>query len=228
MMAIDLRSIKAFLNRPGVEGPQHLRGYIPCNRKADGKGRNYIGPDGMNPGEVPYPSTGDPSGFTAMGVSGVTVATGVDLGQTDADTLLKNGLDGSIVASLRPYLGLRSGAALKKLHDLPLQLFREPTDALDTAILSIHARNIPARYNRDKPQIPFEGLPWQAQAAIFSLLFQRGTGVAGKAPVLWTAFLRGAWHDAGVLLRDPSMWTGDQAQYRLRRKMEGELLLEIA
>jgi len=210
-MAIHLAQIRAFLNRPGVEGPQQLRGYIPCIRKSGGSA-NFKGPE-----------SGNPADFTAMGVSGVTVATGVDLGQTDAETLLRNGLDGGIVNMLRPYLTLRKDAAISKLHALPLSVSADTAHALDNVTLGIHARLIAARYNRDKPAIPFEALPRQAQAAIFSLLFQRGTGVAGKAPQTWAAFLRGDWTEASARLCDASMWDG----YHGRRNLEGELLKEI-
>jgi len=222
-MPIHITQIKAFLNRPGIEGPQALYGYIPCNRKSDGRGRNYVGAPGTQTKGVDFPDTGDPGDYTAMGVSGVTIATGVDLGQTDEATLARNGLDPSLVPIVRPYLGLRTYAALKKLYDLPLAISRDTADALDYAILAIHCRNIPARYDRDNPVTLFEDLPWQAQAAIFSLLFQRGTGAAGKAPKTWAAFQLGAWADASARLCNAAMWDG----YQTRRRMEGELLKEI-
>jgi hypothetical protein len=42
-MPIHLTHIRAFLNRPGIEGPQQLRGYIPCHRLCGGTA-NYRGP----------------------------------------------------------------------------------------------------------------------------------------------------------------------------------------
>ena len=222
-MPIHIMQIKAFLNRPGIEGPQVIHGYIPAHRKADGRGRNYVGAPGTQTKGVDFPDTGNPGDYTAMGISGVTIATGVDLGQTDETTLTRNGLDVGIAEDMRPYLGLRTYAALKKLYDLPLTISRDTADALDYTILAIHGRNIPARYNRDNPATPFEDLPWQAQAAIFSLLFQRGTGAAGKAPNTWAAFQRGDWSDASARLCNAAMWDG----YQTRRRMEGELLKEI-
>jgi len=223
-MPIHLAEIKAFLNRPGIEGPQALFGYIPCRRISDGKGRNYVGHLGTETQGIDWPAAGDPSGYTAMGVSGVTIATGVDLGQTDEDTLRRYGLDPGIVPIVRPYLGLRTYAAMEKLHDMPLAVSRDTADALDLAILSVHAKIITARYNRDNPPTLFEDLPWQAQAAIFSLLFQRGTGVAEKAPKTWAAFQLGAWADASARLCTADAWDG----YQERRRLEGLLLREIA
>ncbi len=99
-----------------VEGPRQVRGYVPCNRISDGKGRNYIGAVGVPPCGVQYPATGDPSGFRAMGASGVTVATGCDLGQTDIPTLKAYGLtDEDLLCKLDPYIGLKKSAALQRL-----------------------------------------------------------------------------------------------------------------
>ena len=210
-MSIQLSAIGSFLNRPGIEGPQQLRGYIPCHRKGGGTA-NFRGPE-----------SGRPEDFTAMGVSGVTIATGVDLGQTDADTLARNGLNGGIANVLRPYFGLRRDAAIRKLHALPLTVSPDAAHELDRVTFAVHGRIISTRYNRDNPATPFENLPWQAQAAIFSLLYQRGTGAVLKAPNTWAAFVRGDWKDASRRLCTPGFWEG----YQNRRRLEGEVLKEI-
>ena len=210
-MPIHLAHIRAFLNRPGIEGPQQLRGYIPCHTK-NGQSANYRGPE-----------SGAPENFSAMGISGVTIATGVDLGQTNAETLLRNGLDGGIVNMLRPYFMLRNNAAIAKLHALPLTVAHDTANELDRITLAVHARIISARYDSFHPPTPFEELPWQAQAAIFSLLYQRGTGVSAKAPNTWAALVRGDWKDAATRLGTPAFWDGHQA----RRTLEGALLKEL-
>lgn len=212
-MPIDLPYIQAFLRRPGLEGPQQLTGYIPCD----------IIRGGVKVGTQNYRGGPIPEGLTVMGISGVTIATGVDLGQTDAATMMRQGLDQGIANMLRPYFGQRKDVAIKKLCALPLNVSREAADAMDAAILGIHAINIPARYNRDNPRNKFESLPRQAQAAIFSLLFQRGTGVAGKAPNTWAAFLRGDWPTAANLLCNGALWDG----YQARRAIEGRELRTI-
>lgn len=70
---IYLNEIREVLHRPGFEGPQQLRGYIPCDLRTGGTANYYGGPN--------------PERYVPMGISGVTVGTGVDLGQTDATTL---------------------------------------------------------------------------------------------------------------------------------------------
>jgi hypothetical protein len=137
--------------------------------------------------------------------------------------LLRNGLEAGIVNMLRPYFTLRKDAAVKKLHALPLFISADTAGDLDAATHGAHARIIAARYNRDKPALSFEELPWQAQAVVFSLLFQRGTGVCGKAPNTWAALVAGNWRDAARRFCDPSLWDG----YHGRRKLEGELLKEL-
>lgn len=82
-MALQLDYMWEFLAT--VEGDCFTCGYVPSNRVSDGKGRNYVGR--IIPAASKYPkyiSTGEPSEYTAMGASGVTIATGCDLGQTDA------------------------------------------------------------------------------------------------------------------------------------------------
>lgn len=84
-----------------------------------------------------------------MGQSGVTIATCVDLGQQDAVTLLRLGLDAGSVNQLRPCLGRRKAAAVQALHRLPLAISREFADALDHCIMGHHADLISWRYDRD-------------------------------------------------------------------------------
>ncbi len=223
-MPIHIAHIRAFLNRPGIEGPQQVRGYIPCRRNDDGKGKNYIGPSGTPSDGVRYPATGMPAAYTAMGASGVTIATGADLGQTDADTLRAAGVSDGIVNALRPYIGLRRDAALRKLHALPLAISRSTADALDVAVIGLHAARIAARYDQDSPIAPFAALPPQAQAAIFSLLYQLGcAGGPRRAPRTWAALLSGDWRDAAARLGKASLWEG----YQVRRALEGDHLKEL-
>ena len=95
----NFEKIETFLST--VEGRRQDVGYIPCNCvfKA-GKTANYRG-------------EGDPDGYPAMGASGVTIATGVDLGQTDVATLKKIGVIDAVIEQLMPYIGLRRDDAIR-------------------------------------------------------------------------------------------------------------------
>lgn len=204
-MGIDVAAFRAFLNRPGVEGPQRLVAYVPC------RPRNYTG-------------QGEPSAYAAIAASGVTVATGCDLGQQSGTGLRAMGVDADILRRLAPYLQKRRAAALAALHERPLALRREEADAIDAVVIGRYALLAAARYDRDAGDGAFAALPWQAQAAIGSILFQRGSGSPRSYPNTWAAFVARDWKTAAAKLCNASLWDA----YRIRRRLEGELLKELA
>lgn len=209
-MPIDLQYISGFLFT--VEGPCQTVGYIPCN-KVGGGTANYKG-------------AGDPEQFRAMGVSGVTIATGCDLGQTTLDTLTGYGLDEGIAHQLVPYIGLKQGAALRILHELPLTVAVDTAHAIDRAVHAgyLHRYVIPT-YDNFSPKHTFADLPKQAQAVIMSLCFQLGCGgVKRRSPNTWAALMRGDWADASMRLCSARLWEG----YQGRRGQEGALLKGVA
>ena len=203
---VDLQKIIGVLRRSGFEGPQQLRGYIPCNLVGGGTA-NYTG--GPNPER-----------YRPMGISGVTVGTGVDLGQTDVATLRDIGVSEPLIRRLRPYIGERREDAVEALHAAPLTLAQDEADALDMSMISHHVAKISARYDRDAGTDAFAALPWQAQAVIVSLLYQRGVGSPKKYPNTWAALVRADWRDAADRLRNARLWQG----YHHRRASEGRLL----
>lgn len=207
---IHLDEIREVLNRPGFEGPQQLRGYIPCHLTTGGTANYYGGPN--------------PERYVPMGISGVTVGTGVDLGQTDAATLGGMGVSPGIVNQLRPYLGQRRAAAVAVLHRLPLTLRQDVADDLDVAMLSHHVTQIADYYDR-AVGVPgrFATLPWQAQAVIVSIQYQRGVNSPRKYPNTWKAFVSEDWADASARLKNVSLWSG----YQRRRRLEGQLLEQL-
>ncbi len=210
MNGIQLDKIREVLNRPGFEGPQQLRGYIPCDLTTGGTA-NYYG--GQNPER-----------YVPMGISGVTIGTGVDLGQTDAATLGGMGVNSGTVNQLRPYLGQRKAAAVAVLHRLPLTLRQDVADDLDAAMLNHHVAQISGYYDR-AVGVPgmFSRLPWQAQAVIVSIQYQRGVNSPRKYPNTWKAFVTQDWADAADRLKNISLWSG----YQRRRRLEGKLLEEL-
>lgn len=221
-MPIHTQKISEFLRI--VEGPQQVRGYIPCwlldahgqrrpNSKGGFKSADFRGDAGQTP-----------AFFEAMGVSGVTIGTGVDLGQTAVDTLRRIGVYGSLVTNIAKYIGLRKASAIAALHDAPLIISRADADILDHCMHSHHASLIEKRYDRDAGVGAYASLPWQAQVAIFSILFQRGTGSPKNFTNTWAAFVRRDWADASARLCNARLWSG----YQSRRRQEGELLREVA
>ena len=207
-MHIYMDKIKEVLAR--FEGAQQLRGYIPCNLNTGGTANYYGGPN--------------PERYAPMGISGVTIGTGVDLGQTDAATLQKLGVPEALTTLFRPYLGKQGVAAVYALHAAPLYISKLEADILDTAMLNHHVNKIAARYDRDAGAGAFESIPWQAQAVIVSIQYQRGVNSPSKYPNTWKAFISRDWADAAARLKNGRLWTG----YQSRRAAEGKILEEIA
>ena len=208
-MPVHTQKIFDVLHTPGFEGPQQLRGYIPCNLVGGGTANYYGGPN--------------PERYDPMGISGVTIGTGVDLGQTDAATLQKLGVSESLTTLFRPYLGKRQTAAVCALRAAPLTIGAEDADRLDAAMLGHHIEKISRRYDRDAGSGAFAELPWQAQAVIVSIQYQRGVNSPYKYPNTWAALVRRDWADAARRLKTGSYWSG----YQQRRALEGALLEEL-
>ena len=201
-MPLNLSYIEAFLNQPGIEGPRQTRGYIPA------RPGNFLGKPNQ-----------DPERYTAIGASGVTIATGCDLGQTDATTLRGYGLESSIVNQLLPYIGKKRGEAIAKLAQLPLSISPDVAAAIDRCV----HRGYLDRYVRPAYEkaagARFDDLPQQAQAVVFSCCFQKGcAGVRRDWPKLWGYLTRQDWSGAACELQNGF------TQYAARRRMEGELL----
>ena len=158
-----------------------------------------------------------------LGVSGVTIGTGVDLGQQTGAGLLDMGVPHAVVKKLLPYIGLKKAAALAAIKAQPLVLTPAEVAAIDDAVFARYVRGVEARYNKDNPASPFADLPPEAQAVLVSILYQRGLGFCAKNPGWWGPMLAGEWPKAATWLRDPANGGG----YHSRRKAEGEMLLQI-
>ncbi|AMD89465.1 pesticin C-terminus-like muramidase [Desulfovibrio fairfieldensis] len=209
-MPIYTDKIQDVLRRPGFEGPQQVCGYIPCNLTTGGTANYKGGPN--------------PERYVPMGASGVTIGTGVDLGQTDKNTLRNMGVSNAVVYKLMPYLEQSRAAAVDALHRLPLTLSQAAADELDEAMLNHHISKISAYYDAATDHGTFASLPWQAQAAIVSIQYQRGVKSPRKYPNTWKAFVTQNWTDAAYRLGTGRFWTG----YQGRRRLESELLKELA
>ena len=176
------------------EGAGRTRGYVPCDK------------------------TGRP-----LGASGVTIGTGVDLGQQTGAGLLDMGVPFAVVKKLLPYIGLKKEAALAAIKDQPLTLSPAETAALDDAVGKHYLQNIEARYNKDNPILPFADIPPRGQAVVSSLLYQRGLASPKNFPHTWRFLLAADWTRAAEKLRNAALWDG----YQSRRAAEGEILLGI-
>lgn len=206
-MPIYTDKIRTVLTR--FEGQQQTIGYIPCNKFSGGTANYKGGPN--------------PENYDPMGISGVTIATGVDLGQTSAAALLKMSVRQSTVNVLKPYLQMQKRDAVRILNKMPLTVSREIAEELDNAMHRHHIGLIRDRYDRDAGKGVFEQLPWQAQAVIVSILYQRGVNSPSKFQNTWRALVNKNWKDAATRLQNRNLWTG----YQDRRAAEGRILQEL-
>lgn len=204
-MPIQFDYIQAFLNDDDVEGPRRTEAYVPA------RPGNFYG----RPSQVP-------SMYTAIGASGVTVATGCDWGQTDVPSLKEYGVSSHTIDALSLYLGAKKSDAIALLAQHPITISDAMAAELDNAIHGgyLHKYVIPAFEKTSG--VKFESLPQQAQAVIMSVCFQKGCGgVRRDWPKLWGYLTSRNWPAAANELR-----TGF-SDYTTRRHREGALLAEL-
>lgn len=209
----DIQYISNFLNRDGVEGPRVFVGYIPCYIRGTNrtKSQNFKGLPNQKP-----------ENYEAMGASGVTIATGVDLGQTDAVSLAEYGVSLSLIDVLSPYIGLKKDSAIRKLSQMPLRINPSDAEELDTCIHNGYLRRYVRPAYNSSSSVSFDDLPKQAQAVVFSVCYQKGcAGVRKDWPKTWSYLTSQDWAAASRELKNGF------TQYKLRRRIEGELLEEL-
>ena len=215
-MAIEEGKIFQWLEK--VEGRLTNRGYIPCYVKANrAKKVNYFGA-----------VTGKPEMYDPMGVSGVTVGVGVDLGQQTEHELRRWGVSEELLDKIRFYLGKADAAGAKALYERSLLLTIEEARALTTAehhgyMIDVVQPQWNFRYSRKGR---YEDLPWQAQCVVYSGVYQHGwNGYRKRAEHTLEALEAHDWARAVRNLRSGVKGWG--ADYWRRRKMEGDLLAEL-
>lgn len=182
---------------------RQLVAYIPC------KNRNFTGRNDLaDCGPI-------------LGVSGVTVGTGLDLGQQSADGLERMGIPHELLGKLLPYVGLRKEAAASKLKEAPLSLTDAEVDEIDACVHAEYIRRVESLYNKHSA-VPFAECPKQAQAIITSVYYQLGAynGKPGYR-YLWGFFVKQDWKSAVSELQRGF------TRYATRRRAEGRILSEV-
>lgn len=177
---------------------------------------------GKAAGYVPCGASGAP-----LGVSGVTIATGLDLGQQSRSSLAAMGLPDRIVGRLAPYCGMKGAEAQYALAREPLCLTREEVEIIDAAVHAAYIDETAALFGR----AAFAAAPKEAQAVAASLHFQFGTPARKASPALenaWNAMRRGDYAYAAAILREPLGWSPAHQQYLPRRNAEASLLEKAA
>ncbi len=162
----------------------------------------------------------------AAGVSrsGVTIATGFDLGQREEADLLRLDFPAPLIARLAPYLGKQGRKAQQFLQRNPLEISEEEARQIDAAVINDHLERLRERYVSapdNAQRVPFTRLPPAAQTVIASVSFQYGLALDRRTPRFWRAATAQDWDAAVAELED----FGDD--YPTRRQREAALLKQV-
>lgn len=149
--------------------------------------------------------------------SGVTVATGVDLGQWNREQLKDIGVPENLLNKLEPYLGLERYNAANKLEEKPLKLTKEEAKILDKRIKNHFSEELIEHYN-NYSDVKFKNLEPQKQTVVCSVAFQYGIYLNDATPNFWGQVTNQEWNKALANLRE----FGDD--YDTRRNKEADLL----
>ena len=124
--------------------------------------------------------------------SGVTIASGVDLGQTGPRQIDFWPIDDALKMRLRLYCGLRRQDAVDFLRAHPLTISRSECEEIDAAVQAEQASRIAKAYD-EASGVKFAQLPDRAQTVIVSLAFQYGIDLAHRCPRFWRAAVAQDW-----------------------------------
>ena len=167
-----------------------------------------------------------------FGESGVTVATGFDLGSKSSKfvlVLLKDHPDlaAELDRKFRPYYGLKGPEAIAACKRLGgFSLTPDQAKVLDQAMKDWMVKQVRRLYDdaiqgRGEHIMTFDELPSHAQTVLASVAFQYGPELARKAPKFWGYMIRQDWEGAVRELEN----FGDK--FPKRRRREARLLRGI-
>ena len=149
--------------------------------------------------------------------SGVTVGTGVDIGQLSVADIEALAIPQELKQKLEPYAGLIREDAVRLVNNHPLHLTEDEASILDGVITQKTIDELARRYSAASGR-SFSELPEEAQTAIGDIAYQYGSNLAQRMPNFWSDVTEGRWGSVIQKLRD----FGDR--YPLRRNAEADLL----
>ena len=151
----------------------------------------------------------------AIGKSGMTIGTGVDLGQMNEADLKKLKLPQALHDTLKPYLGKRGADA----HDLPkLSLKASEAKLISNKVKDKIIGGIMDKYEHDSGK-KFNSLSKDTQTAIVDYFYQFGPGAMKKGAHadFWKHITTDEWGKATEFLES-------QDNYQDRRTRESQLI----
>lgn len=165
--------------------------------------------------------------------SGVTIASGFDLGQRNEEDLIRLGLPDNMINRFKPFLGLRGEDAENTLSQNKLEINEDEARLLNVLIREKKTNDIIEKYNKQS-SAQFQDLSQEQQTVIASVLFQYGTGwidwidvknkkerskiLKGKPINFWNQAINKDWNKMYSNLKN----FGDK--YDTRRNREAEYL----
>lgn len=158
--------------------------------------------------------------------SGVTIGTGVDLGQRAESDINGLAISADLKAKLKPYCEQKNKNATDYLKKNPLAITSAEAESLDKAIKQPLLGQLIAAYNKAVDEanaadhcnrVHFNDLPQGVQTALASINFQYGS-LTVSTPNFWKQITEQRWKDASDNLKK----FGDA--YPTRRKLEAGLI----
>tara|TARA_R110000782_G_scaffold27817_5_gene70073 strand:- start:249 stop:785 length:537 start_codon:yes stop_codon:yes gene_type:complete len=149
-----------------------------------------------------------------LGTSGVTIASGFDLGAHNINDLA--GLPEDLIQKFSPYLGLQGKEASNKASSL--KITKEEADVVNAYAANRSVLRLKDRYENTTGE-SFDSLTPRQQTVMASVNFQYGT-LETKTPNFWKQVTTGDWDGAERNLRD----FGDK--YSSRRNKEADYLTD--
>jgi hypothetical protein len=138
----------------------------------------------------------------ALGQSGVAIATGLDFGQHDEQSLRNMGLTEDLIERFRPYLGKQGDLAISFLADNPLTITDEENKFIQNKLNEYEYNNLRRIWNSSEDtSSSFEELTPEQQTVLLSVYRQYGN-LATETPIFWAAASSGDWDEATAELRD--------------------------
>lgn len=155
--------------------------------------------------------------------SGVTVATGFDLGARNEQDLARLGIKKNLIGKLKPYLGVKGLQAKTLVTRNPLNISQTDCLAIDIAVKTHFKEQMKVRYDSaaNRGPLSFRQLPKEAATVLMSVAFQYGLNLRSATPSFWSQMVEQRWSDAVQNLEN----FGDR--YSSRRKREANLLKGI-
>lgn len=125
--------------------------------------------------------------------SGVTIGTGVDLGQRHHSEVSKWNITPELSHKLRDYCGLCGHEAVAFLKSKPLTITKEEAEALDNAAAGPIFSALENAYDVAAGKGAFAALPRAVRTVLASIAYQYGPNLARRTPKFWQAATSQNW-----------------------------------